>query len=153
MNPNAVGQLIYWLLTSHTVLAEILAVTASGSLPNKLRVFFSPCLTFQFDSSPKWFILQPYKILHWCHGRESNGKKQLVVEMTGKYRIRLPINQLKSTKWMSCPFRYSWARGVLVSGIRAQAQIYLESLAGFASLGTWEKLLSFRFHAKIFETL
>lgn len=28
---------------------------------------------------------------------------------------------------------------MLISGIRAQAELYLESLAGFASLGTWGK--------------
>lgn len=39
---------------------------------------------------------------------------------------------------------------MLISVVRVQAQVYLESLAGFASK---EKLLSFRFHAEIFEAL
>lgn len=66
------------------------------------------------------------------------------MKMTIKYKIRVPINHLKG---------YSRACGVLISDMRAQAELGLESLARFASLGTWEKLLSLSFHAEIFEVL
>lgn len=47
---------------------------------------------------------------------------------------------------------------MLISGIRAQAELYLESLAGFASLGTWGKkgfsyMRKYLRHYKILMTL